>query len=86
MIDKFLGPEPMHPVIARILTLLIGILLGAAIIVTQNVYANAAPPATSDNCVELGTIGTVIIGRCVDPDTGREIYANSAGFIDVVED
>lgn len=40
----------------------------------------------SDNCEVLGTIGSVIIGRCIDPDTGREIYGNSQGFIDAIEE
>lgn len=46
----------------------------------------AAPPATSDNCTTIGTVGSVIVARCVDPDSDEAVWANSAGFIDVVEE
>lgn len=46
----------------------------------------AASPAATDNaCVEIGNVRGVYIAHCVDPDTGRELYANSIGFIEVVE-
>ncbi len=57
----------------------------AAIVVTVSIWmirpVQAAPPATSDNCEVLGTIGTIIIGKCIDPDDGTVIYGNSAGFM-----
>lgn len=30
--------------------------------------------ASENNCVEIGTIGGAVIGKCLDPDTGIEFY------------
>lgn len=46
----------------------------------------AAPTGGAENgCVEIGTIGTVTVGRCIDPDTDTVIYGNSVGWMDVAE-
>lgn len=40
----------------------------------------------SDNaCIEIGNVRGVYIARCVDPETGQELYANSVGWVEVVE-
>lgn len=39
----------------------------------------------NNNCTAIGQVGALTIARCVDEDTGRELYVNSAGFMVIVE-
>lgn len=91
--DRSFGPEPnlLHPIVARILLLLFGMLLGAGIVVYQNldgVQAAMPEPANivnADGDIELcdpwKMAGGVLNYRCMDEDTGVVCYANGFGFL-----
>lgn len=41
----------------------------------------AAAPVDVEDCTPIAKLGLIVLARCVDPDTGEEIYMNSVGFI-----
>lgn len=78
----------MHPFIARTLILVVGVLLGMTIIVTQNVYLHAAPVAKSEpdpgECTPFVTIGAQNIFRCEDPNNDVICYVNNYSFMQCI--
>lgn len=57
------------------------IALLAFLLTGSSAKAATSPPA----CTVIGNIGNIIIGKCVDEDTGVIIYGNSAGWMQILE-
>lgn len=37
--------------------------------------------ATPNGCTVIGTVGNVIVARCIDDETNSVVFVNSAGFM-----
>lgn len=59
----------------------------ASIYVIVNLYSmeaiaqSAKASSLEPGCVTIGTIGTVIVSRCYDEETGIILYGDSAGWM-----
>lgn len=51
--------------------------------IVSPVYAAPAAKYQEPGCTPLGTVGDIIVGRCVD-EVGNVVFANSSGFMAVV--
>lgn len=63
---------------------LTGFIVGVYLFATWEPSVQAASGG-NNNCTAIGQVGALTIARCVDEDTGRELYVNSAGFMVIVE-
>lgn len=78
----------MHPIIQKTLIAVLGMCLGALIIVYQNLDdAQAAPVESSPGvvmCVKTATTGDIDAWLC-EPTIGPSFIINSVGFMQVID-
>lgn len=41
--------------------------------------------ASENNCLYIGSVGTVSYGYCEDPNTGLEFIGSSNGYMEIIE-
>jgi hypothetical protein len=71
----------MHPFLARLLILLVGMMLGMVTIVMQNIQVNAASGGGDvAECVEWGKAGKWTLTKCEDDDGVVCITSDSGMF------
>lgn len=69
----------MHPIIARVLFVLIGILIGGLSVVTQNIYVRAASEPVQA-CQPWGKAGQWTLYKC-EGDDGILCLHSDSGFM-----
>lgn len=65
--------------------LTLAVLVLAAAFIGLDVWRHPAQAATPNGCEVVGTVGNVIVSRCIDDQTGLVVFANSAGFMQVAQ-
>lgn len=51
-------------------------------------FSNIGKPAqaaSENNCLYIGSVGTVAYGYCQDPNTGLEFIGSSNGYMEIIE-
>lgn len=78
----------MKRIAPNVLPYLVGLAIALAISLgvpaIDRIWPTPVQAASENGCSVIGVVGTVIVARCEDEDTGMLIWANSAGFM-VVE-
>lgn len=57
----------------------------AGVMLPPNGFAARAAPIETPSCEPIAHAGALLIFRCIDDQTGRELYVNQVGFMVLVE-
>lgn len=63
------------------LSFALGMLLAAGTLAYIFAPTVQAAPVDVEDCTPIAKLGLIVLARCIDPDTGAEIYMNSVGFM-----